>query len=144
MHPPKGGSRSGRPSTNWLIETAGQAWEKYKLHDINTLSQALQERKRKRKKNITPEQAKTKKKRQQWKAREALRDYTEEKKDLNTEEIEEIVATAFKKNEITTFKSMQQEITVKTLLITLLNKYHEADEEEYNQMQLEERDKEEK
>ena len=63
--PRKGGSRSGRPSTNWLIETAGQAWKKYKLYDSNNLAKALQERKKNRKKNITPEQAKTKKKRQQ-------------------------------------------------------------------------------
>ena len=45
--PQKGGSRAGRPSTNWLIETANQAWTKYRLHDPETLMTCLQEKKEK-------------------------------------------------------------------------------------------------
>ena len=49
--PPKGGSRAGRPSTNWLIETANLAWIKYKLHDPETLIKCLQDKRTRTKKN---------------------------------------------------------------------------------------------
>ena len=33
--PEKGDNRAGRPATNWLIETANNAWEKHEIYKHN-------------------------------------------------------------------------------------------------------------
>ena len=111
--------------------------EKYKLHDTNTLIKAIQEKRKKKKKQITPEQLKIKKRRQQLKARDKLRDHIEGVKEMPLEERSEHITKAFKKSEVTACRNLQHEIDDRTLLITLLNKYHAKDEDEHKQIHLE-------
>ena len=139
--PPKGGSRAGRPSTNWLIETANQAWKKYRLHDPTTLIKCLQDKRKKKKNKKTPEQIKEAKMKRQLKARVTLRDYLEDKRQLEMEGIKELIQKAFKKWEINACRSIQHDTDQNTILLTLLNKYHEADEEESNRRHQEQIDK---
>ena len=142
--PPKGGSRSGRPSTKWLIETANQAWIKYRLHDPETLIKCLQDKRKRKKKKATPEQIKKDKKRKKMKARDHLRDMLEGKTDMTSDEIKETIQKTFYKWEIRACRSVQQDINENTMLITRLNKYHEHDEAEAEDICQEKRDKKDK
>ena len=64
--------------------------------------------------------------------------------DMTNDEIKETIQKAFNKWEIRACRSMRQDIDDNTMLITLLDKYHEHDETETDLMHQEKRDKKEK
>ena len=102
-------------------------------------------RQEKKKKNKpTPEQIRTDKRRRKLRARDHLRNMIEGNADMTNDEIKETIQKAFNKWEIRACRSMRQDIDDNTMLIMLLNKYHEDDEAETELIHQEKRDKKEK
>ena len=59
--PQKGYDRVGAPSTNWLIETAMQAWERQELFDPDSINKQLDSLNKKVHKKTTQQKQKQKK-----------------------------------------------------------------------------------
>ena len=147
--PEEGDNRSGRPKTNWLIETAFQAWEKHKLYkctikhikQIRIENKAKEENKERRKttrlhhqrkkkkykqrNTITSAQAAENEKKKSKNAREDLRDMIEQSMSLTDTEKKDCIIKAFKPAEL---NGGNIDNIPNTILIQLLNVYHAEDE----------------